>query len=283
MAKLITLFLCITSALFLHAAEQPRIGNFALPSGLQPFQLFGFGQAIIKKGDCYLVETYEHGLGIFNSDKTLFTTLLYGIHDNFSLHVTVPVSFQTKRKNNKSSGLQDIILQGEFAFFSQQKETYDVQATIVGAFTLPTGSTSKTPPLGYGSPAFFLGSTVNYLSIYWYTFASLGIVLPTNDNCIKPGNVLLYEFGLGHNLAYKADAWILAGLFEFNGIFTQQNKIGNRHLSNTGSNVIYIGPNLFFSFKNVILQGGIQWPVVQRCTRTDFMHHRASVQVAFYF
>ena len=188
--------------------EPLEIGNFILPTTQEPGPLFGFGQNIIDAKDLQIfVAPNKFGGHDFHYSEIL-TYALYGITDYLSIFLAVPVALNRtiignqsttrsrffndlKQPNGpffpvtpattttKSSGLEDISLQLEYAYYNKKTLTSEFQTTVVATIFFPTGSAFKLPPTGYGATAFFFGTTVNYQSLFWYVYASIGGIKTT--------------------------------------------------------------------------------------------------------
>jgi len=111
-----------------------------------------------------------------------------------------------------------------------------------------------------GSPSFFLGTTFNRTYVDWFVFSSPGAVLTTAKTGTKFGNSYLYQFGFGRNIA-DTNGWILAGMAEIDGDYTQRNRVRGIIDANSGGNVIYVTPSLWASTKKFIFQFGVGLPV----------------------
>jgi hypothetical protein len=241
--------------------EPPKIGNFAVTNS--PSSLISFGQHIVSKnhGIVYFFADYFAGKRRHNTD--LIPSLLYGVTDNFSVFFNVPIAASLKYDDNHSSGLEDMFLQTEYAFYSDKTCQYTELATLVANVTFPTGSSKKNPNTGIGTSSFLLGATYNRTYTDWYGFTSPGVILTTSDEGTKYGNQFLYQFGLGRNIFSINSEWTIALLVELNGNYTQKNKIRGTTDPNSGGNVINITPSLWISSNNLILQLGIGVPAVQ--------------------
>ena len=169
--------------------------------------------------------------------------------------ITDPISHLTQT----SRGIEDMIIQLEYAYYDKKTTTSVTQFTIVTNIALPTGSAYKKPPTGFGASSFFIGGTASCLKTDWYYFTALGAKLTTSNNDTKFGNAFLYQFGLGNNICYKIDKWIFNWLVELDGVYNQRDKLLGCINQNTGGNIIFLGPSLFFSTKHLVLQGGISW------------------------
>ncbi len=196
--------------------------------------------------------------------------LLYGIRDNLSLYVEVPVAPILKLGDRRSSGLEDILVQLEYAPYSHNSQKANKQITLLSSIYLPTGSIRKFPPTGADSPSFFLGFTANYLATDWYLYTSYGGVITTEHDHTKAGSQFLYQAGIGKNIAYKTDQWIVTWMVEMSGNYTQQRKIDGIVNPNTGGNVILLGPSLWFSTSQFIMQAGVAGVPYQNLFGTQF-------------
>ncbi|MDZ4124563.1 MAG: hypothetical protein U1E02_10355 [Hydrogenophaga sp.] len=262
------------------SVEHVEQGNLALPTSQQPEPLFGFGQNIVDQGDIQALGFASYLNGKNERFFEVAPAVLYGISDTFSLLFAVPVAAQLKQDGYCSAGVSDLLLQGEYAFYNKDRQTYANQATFVASILLPTGSHKKVPPTGFGSPTFFLGATASHMSVDWYVFSALGTLLTTAHNHGTVfGKQFLYEAGFGRNIAYREKRWLLNWLLEFNGQFSARDKIQGIVDKNSGGNTFSIGPSLFFSTQRLLLLGGVAFPVAQHLFGVQ---NKARYQVAFY-
>lgn len=277
-----------------YAYEGPiPIGNFALPTALQPSPLFSFGQNILDAHDAlaYINPVYLKG-----KNKKSFTNLLYfiyGLTDSTSIFALVPVPTINKENGQQMSGFGDVIIQGEYAYINSSTPTTLTQATIVGSIYLPSGEfeiekqlpalPDHLPFLGSGSTSFFLGGTFDHTTINWYSFASAGGFFTRTRKNNKIGNNFLYQLGLGRNISHLNDQ-ILLLLFEFDGIYIKRNILMGQKDINSGGNVIYFGPVLYYANKWLIFQAGIQAPIYQKLNGTQQKNsYTFSMSVAWFF
>jgi len=242
---------------FVDKIEQPHIGNFALPISQQAGPLFSFGQNMPGKGVLQAVAFGNQLKGTRQSFSEFVPSVLYGITDRISIFIELPVAVKFKQKQFVSRGLSDLIIQLEGVTYIHETTKMVNEITFVGNMSFPTGSFTKNPPTGTGSPRFFLGFTASHSEKAWYYFTSLGGIITTFHKNTKIGNQFLYQFGLGRNIAYKTDAWILNWLIELEGIFGQRSEAAGIIDRNSGGNTLLLGPSLWFSTQRFIIQGGI--------------------------
>jgi len=248
---------------FVSKIEQPPVGNFALPTSQQPGPLIAFGQNVPEKGvlQAFIYGNQVKAEGISFSE--IHPSLLYGITDRFSILVELPIAVKYKGLFATSRGVSDLVIQAEGVAYAREKTTKIEEITGVFHIGFPTGSIHKQPPTGLGSPTFFLGFTASHTDLAWYYFTSMGGVITTMYKNIKFGNQFLYQFGLGRNIGYKTDSWILNWLIELDGIYTQRTTVAGITECNSASNVVLVGPSVWFSSKKFIFQGGISAVVAQ--------------------
>ncbi|MEX0940101.1 MAG: hypothetical protein WDZ41_01980 [Candidatus Babeliales bacterium] len=247
-------------------------GNLSLPTSQQLGPLFSFGQNVIDKGD-FQVYAYDYFTkGNNKKSNELFPYPLYGIRDDLSIFLSIPAA-KFKENNQQTFGLEDMFIQAEYAYYNKDTSTYGNQATAIGALFFPTGISDKNPSTGYGSVSFFLGGTYSHLAIDWYYFFSPGVFLTTKRKGIKFGNQFFYQAGIGKNIAYRSKKWLLTWMVEFNGMYSQPDKINNSKDPNSGGNIVYIGPSLFFSTQRLILQVGIGVPITQHLFGNQNKNH----------
>lgn len=246
-----------------NETQPPHVGNFALPSSQQPGVLMSFGENIIDKNQLQLLLFADDIIGSDKHNMDAIPNLLYGLTDNFSLNINIPIAVSFKNGNNHSSGLEDMFFQPEYAFYVQQTSKFVDQATIVGNITFPTGSNQKQPNTGFGSISYFLGATFNRTYSDWIYFTSHGVVLTTSDDSIKFGDQFLYQFGIGRNIAYNPLSWIFSWLLEANGQYNQKDKIDGVINPNSGGNTILLTPSLWFSTPKLAFQLGVGFPIAQ--------------------
>lgn len=265
---LIGFFFVISSALATDdirdtSPQPPNMGIFALPTSQQPGPFYSFGQNIIGKNQLqfflfpnYLQVTNQQYL----SDSP---SLLYGISDYSSLLITLPIALSYRAPPYQSSGLSDLDVQYEYAFYASSTKDSAKQATLVGGITFPSGSLYKTPATGRGSSTYFLGFTYNESYVNWLWYLSPGALLSSPYQNILSGPVYLYQYGIGRNLSSVTNKYTFFGLIELDGQYAEKTKIGGVPYPSSGGNLILITPSLSLSTQKLIIQGGVSFSLVQ--------------------
>jgi hypothetical protein len=258
----ITLFL----ASCLYADERAKApcmkGNFAVPGSQQPGPLVGFGENILDRNQTQFFLFAEDFIGHDQYFIDVIPSVLYGITDNFSVFFNLPIAAKYKSDGHTSSGLEDLFVQFEYAYFAKQNQCSSHQATLVGNIAFPTGSKHKNPKTGFGSISYFIGATYNYTQQNWVCFTSYGAGLTTMHHDTKFGNRYLYQFGLGRNIA-NFGGWLFAWIVEVDGTFAARDKTHGRKNPDSGGNVIYLTPSFWASSKHWTFQLGLGYAVEQ--------------------
>lgn len=242
---------------------QLKEGNLALSASQQPGPLFSYGQNIVERGDVQLINYVDwyHGK---NTDLVHYIPgILYGINDDLSLYFNIPVVPLLRIGDTRSSGMQDVYVQGEYAFYNNDTYTSSTQATMLAALYLPTGSPSKNPPTGVGAPSFFIGATASYMSIAWYLYAALSGIITTSNGEQQFGNTLFYQAGIGRNIIGNADGWIVTPILELSGTQHGQDMVGQAVTIGSHNSAIFVGPSVWISSKKIYIQTGLCFTVFQ--------------------
>lgn len=243
------------------AVEQVTWGNFSLPTSQQPRPLFSLGQNIVDKGDILVFSFLDALYAPSTHTVSLNYGVLYGITNRCSVIIGLPISF-LKIDNAKKAGVSDIFAIAEYAFYQNIQREYTYQATILGALTVPTGSTSETPMLGGGAPSYLIGLTLSSYAPDWLYFVSIGGTICTKGRGVRLGSNCLYEGGFGKNIGTRP-GWIFTFFVEFNGIYTSKSVIDNTVDHNSGAHLFLVTPSLWISSKRLIIQAGVSFVPVQ--------------------
>lgn len=262
--KLIGLFLFLVMKIaFSNVQAPPNEGNFSLSASQEVGPLFSFGQTLIGKNvlQAYI---FPSCLKVTRGNYTqLGASLLYGVTDDLAVMLTLPWGLSYADKHNRSSGLGDVSVQGEYAIYSMTNADYETQATLVASLSLPTGSALKNPPTGYGSTALFGGFTYNRYYVNWLWFISPGVLVTTTHDGIHSGQSYFYQAGLSHTISVSPGKYIFSGLLELDGQYSDKNRYFKEADPDSGGTVIFLSPSLWWSNKNYIIQLGVSVPIAQ--------------------
>ncbi len=273
--KYIFLLISIVDAHFMFSRmEKPKIeqiksGNFSLPSSQQPGPLLSFGQNMLDQHNLQFFWYTNDLIGENKNLTSIIPEFLYGIRDNFSILFELPIASVFQINDQTYQGLQDILVQLEYAIVD--KVTYDTttQVTLVGNVTFPTGGKPSIHQQNFGSLSFhactfFVGTTISHMSTIWYPFVSVGTQITTQGQNTKLGNQILYQAGLNRNILSKPDKYIFNVMLEFDGSYKEKNMNSGVIDHNSGGNQILLGPSCWFSTEHFTFQAGASWVVYQK-------------------
>lgn len=157
------------SAHEIEEKEKPLpIGNFSVPVVTQIAPLISFGQLLV--GERALLPQLSETYTKFHHQSTnvIMPTVIYGIRDDLDVVLFVPWTPGNRSGSFHSSGMEDMIVQLEYEYYSRSRIDYVLGASLVANVQFPTGSSAKTPRTGNESFTYFLGTTLAYLSYDWY-------------------------------------------------------------------------------------------------------------------
>ncbi|HLB52707.1 MAG TPA: hypothetical protein VJK48_03230 [Chlamydiales bacterium] len=247
-----------------EAVDPLPIGNFSVPTVTQVSPLISFGQLLIGKGALLSQLSGNYAWIEKGYATNVIPNVIYGIIDDLSVFLGIPFSPKDRIGSFHSSGIEDIFLQWEYRFFNRKRIDCTLQATVVANVQFPTGSSAKNPPTGNGSFTYFLGTTVAYMSSNWYAFASPGTNLTTSHSGSQTGNSYLYQCGVARYIApLSPKGWIFDFMVEFDGTYSEKNKVHGVKNPNSGGNIIFITPSIWISSDHLIIQWGVSVPLIQ--------------------
>jgi len=253
----------ILSGVFCLSAFSFCSANAKTAAFQQAGPLLSFGQNILEKDQARFGMFASHFAGKKQHFSSIEPSALYGLSDDLSLLLNLPVAMSYEQSGQHSNGLADASLMAEYAFYSDKSTEFSDRATVVGGFAVPSGSSNKKPATGFGAMSYFVGLTFNRTYTDWFGFISPGVTMTTTHDRTRFGNQYLYQFGVGRNITEIQSNWLLAALLEFNGQFAVKNLIRGVKDQNSGGNVVFATPALSLSNKSYILQLGVGLPVTQ--------------------
>ncbi|MBI2785770.1 MAG: hypothetical protein HYX60_05465 [Legionella longbeachae] len=264
----------------LLANEPPTLGNYALATSQQPGPFFSFGQNIIDKNQ--LIVSFNPSY-LYSQTQQITEgnpSILYGITESASLLLTLPFALSYKNGNQNLSGMGDLGIDLEYAFYNYENSKYSDQATFIFSSTFPisnldeiskklnpntriSGFSRKNAPTSFNTSTYFLGATYSRALIDWYAFVAPGILFIKKYDSIQQGTQYYYNVGIGHNIKSVEKKYILFGLLELNGQYSDKTKFASYFVPNTGGNIIYATPSIWFSTSKIVVQFGISLPINQ--------------------
>ncbi|KTD40174.1 hypothetical protein [Legionella parisiensis] len=260
--------------------QPPAIGNFALATSQQPGPFFSFGQNVIDKNQ--FIVSFNPNYLYSQTQRILDGTpsILYGITDSASILLSLPYAFSYKNGNQSLSGVGDLALDLEYAFYNYENSRYSDQATIIFAPSFPvstldeitkklnpssrvSGFSRKSAPSSFDVMTYFIGATYSRMLVDWYGFIAPGALFASKKDSIQQGTQYYYNLGIGRTIKSAEKKYILFGLLEVNGQYSAKTKFDSLNVPNTGGSIIYATPSLSFSTSKIMLQAGLSLPVAQ--------------------
>lgn len=225
------------------------------------FPLFSLGQSVVGKNNLYVGTSVSEPFWEMEHDLSCTPGILYGITDSLSIQGFFPVTIGCKINEETITGLGNIIAGFEWAYYRKKNNGSYTQATIFNQYKIPVSS--KIPALTSGAVDILLGGTISHNTPKLYTFGSTALLIPTWHDNMRKGYSFFYEFGIGPIITKKKET-LFCIFLEADGIFSTSD-INNpypcdRTLQN---NIIFVGPVVYWSFKNFIAQLGVQAPLTQ--------------------
>ena len=226
--------------------------------------IFSLGPETIYKGGVGIEAEVEYGKGGSDREAVIHYEIIYGVTENLSLTVELPHILEKKEGTQVSDGLGELALRGKYQLFRRDTLGAQDKAALIYGLKFPTGGEDKKPALGSGSLDHLFGLTVGHESTTLYGFATGRYLLKTESGGKEKGDRVLVDvtFGFRPRLRpYKS--WDFVVLLENSYIFAQKNKVDGAKQENSGGKEIFTGPTFLWSIRNLMIKGGIQFPIWQ--------------------
>ena len=232
--------------------------------------VFSLGPETIFKGGLGIETEFKFDQADKDKELLLHYEILYGLTENLGVTLEIPQFLKKKDGMDSSNGLGDISLRGKYQFYKKDSLGAQDKATIIYGLKFPAGGEDKKPSLGSGAIDHLFGLSVGHESTKIYGFATGRYKLKTDSGSKDKGDQFLFDvsFGLRPWLRpYKS--WDLVVLLENSYVYSQKDEIDGVSQTNTGGQKLFIGPSLLWSLRNVMLKGGVQFPVWQDLNGTQ--------------
>ncbi len=241
--------------------------GFVVSSGSVPAHepIFGIGPHTVYKDGIGLELEYEREQEEHGTEQALHFEAAYGLTEDWAVVMTVPQE-QKVEEIRTASGIGDATLKTKYRFYRKDyPEGRQDQLALMGAIKFPTGDYEAEPALGSGSKDYLLGLTGGRESRTLYFFADLRCRFNgENPKKKKQGNAWLYGASLGFR-PWLSEYWEpdLVLLVEIFGKQQTKTILDGQELKNTGGQTIFLGPSFLWSYKNMMVTGGMGVPVRQ--------------------
>lgn len=228
--------------------------------------IFSLGPETIFKGGFGIETEIEYEKGDTERETAMHYEIIYGITEKTSLTVAVPHIIVKKEDGEISDGLGEITIRAKSQLF--RKDTLGAQEKIsfMCGLKFPTGNKDKTPALGSGSWDGVCGLSLGHESTTLYGFITgryrIRNLFKDKSLNREKGDQVLIDLAFGFRpwmRPYKS--WDLVVLLENSYIFLNKDEVNGVKQAHSGGEEILMGPTFFWSIRNVMIKGGIQFSV----------------------
>ncbi len=226
--------------------------------------VFSLGPETIYQGGFGLETEFEFEESEDDRWAALHYEILYGLTRNITVTLSVPQILERNEGGETSSGLGEVTFRGKYNFY--RKDSLGAQHKVTGilGIKLPTGEDETAPPLGTGTTDVLAGLSYGYESRTWYHFATFRYLWRTDRNGFNPGDRVFYDVAVGYR-PWRREylEWDFVTLLEMSGKCDFKSELEGAELLNSGGNTIWLGMTGLFSYRNLMIKGGVQFPVSQ--------------------
>jgi len=211
--------------------------------------IYGLGPETLPK---YL-SAFEFGFHFFNDKIQYELGYGFGITQNWTVRLDMPAIGA-----GNDFGWGNIKFRTKYALWRKTGPGVLQRLTLIAGASLPTANTNLAPDVR----TFTLGLANGYESRRWYYFSDIGYTTVSSSQSVVPGNKFRYNLVGGirpvKSSYLKPD---LVLLVELNGEWSTKSKNNGDVVPNTEGNTLAVGPGFLFSYRNIMLKGGIQFGI----------------------
>jgi len=176
----------------------------------------------------------------------------YGITQNLTVRLDATTS-----RNNATYGIQETTIKTKIALWRKFSPGVLKRLTLIAAIKLPT---ANLPSVSGNVTAYTIGLANGYESRRWYYFSDISYTYLQAKWGNQAGGRLKYNL-VGGIRPVKSDYLKpdLVILVELNGEFSGKSRLNNVEIQTSGGNTLAVAPGFLFSYRNIMLKGGIQF------------------------
>ncbi len=227
--------------------------------------LFCYGQNILDKGKIRLRERPFYIKNKAHSFTYLSNQAFYALSDDWVIWMDLPIKLHNKNFAD-TDRLIATRVETEYAYHHKVTSGKRVLATALGNCIIPTTSTDDDSNLdpynGTGSISFYLATTASVLTHDWYAYGSAGVQLNIPYHRNRFGELFRFEWIIGHSL--PTSSWNSYLMLEFSSARLQKNRICGIKDTNSGGNIIYVGPAFIARSDHFYVWAGMQGAMLSR-------------------
>lgn len=242
---------------------------------------FNIGRQVIPIKGMVIAEEELEVTERFGGTGVLWkSTGLYGLTNHIGFRLFIPVFLKRRVGSNVSRGLSDISFETIFIRFFKP---YNATLGSIGFFA-PTGDSTVTPALGTGNYNLLLTAQWIHSSPHWYWSFLLRPVISFKRKGVYAGSVLNFEYLFGPKFTLEHAKLPMAILLEMDGFWRKPTKVNGVIVPNTGGTVVIVGPLVSVRTGRMILQGRVQFPILQRFSGLQpKVNYLAALTMQYYF
>ena len=170
----------------------------------------------------------------------------------------IPYLFETRET---AAGFGDVGLRAKYRFIRRDVLNASDAFALHGGVRLPSGN--ATEGRSYGTKDYFAGLSFGHEGRENYAFADVRYRLNGSVQDRERGNVLNVDAAYGirpWKLEYKQPDTVF--LVELIAEWKTSDRVAGAIDPNTGHKTLSIAPGILFSHRNVMLKGGVKFPVI---------------------
>ncbi len=178
----------------------------------------------------------------------------FGITENLTVRLDA-----TTNGNNSAFGIQEATIKTKIALWRKLSPGVLKRLTVIAAIRFPTVGLTFNPT---DVTTYTLGFANGYESRRWYYFSDISYTYQQAKWGNQPGASLKYNL-VGGIRPVKSDYLKpdLVVLVELNGELRGKSRFNDNKLQQSGGNTLAVAPGFLFSYRNVMLKGGVQFGI----------------------
>jgi len=178
----------------------------------------------------------------------------FGITENLTVRLDA-----TSNSNKSAFGVQEATIKTKIALWRKLSPGVLKRLTLIAAIKFPTTGLRSDPT---DVTAYTIGLANGYESRRWYYFSDISYTYQQAKWNNQPGGSLKYNL-VGGIRPVKSDYLKpdLVVLVELNGELRGKSRFNNSKLQQSGGNTLAVAPGFLFSYRNIMLKGGVQFGI----------------------
>lgn len=217
--------------------------------------LFGLGPHTVGQYAWALESEFEHG----HEGWANHYELIYGFTPDIAVTAALPYVFSGE---DRKAGFGDLVLRGKYRFFRHDYLNGSDAFAFHWGIKFPTGS--RAEHRGSGATDYFAGLSFGRETRRHYVFADIRYQIKGAVDNIERANVLNFDAAYGirpWKLEYQQPDLVILG--ELLGEAAGKNSINGTADANSGGFVLSFAPGVLFSYRNMMLKGGVKFAVLE--------------------